>query len=266
MAIIKNGKTQGRIKHLVYRVVDGKEIVQPYTPNIQQTENTKRASVKFAKSSKMGSDIYKQLKEFASNFTTVKTYREIVSLLRGSIYLHDEQSKLEALEKSKLAVAGGNSGLIAETLEQPAWELIENTEFMPINKEAALTDFLKEAPVATFTESHCRLQIPDFQQDNFNTKYPKGTNYVEFFASVYHTHSDGTYPLGNFSSGRLAIGSGFPAQCAILPLEWFENVEPKGVVYICFGMSFYAEENSRMQINNSKFTPSVVLGLWYKAD
>src|SRR5690606_38507623 len=266
MAIIRNGKTQGRIKNLVYRVVDGVEIVQPYTRNIQQTEKTKRASVKFAKSSKMGSEVYKQLKEFASNFTTVKTFREIVSLLRGSIYLHDEQSKLELLEKSKLNFEEKKSEITVDTFENPGWSLIENTDLLPINKEAILSDFLNEKPIATFSELECKIQIPEFQYNTQGGKHPTDANYVEFFASVYHSNSNGTYSLCDFGSGRLAIGAGFPAQSVILPFEWFENIEREGVVSICFGMSFYAQEDSRMHINSSRFNPSVVLGLWYKED
>jgi len=264
MAVIKNGKTRGRIGKFVYRVVDGVEIVQPYTRNVQQTENTKRASAKFAKSSKMGSEVYQQIKTFASDFTNVKTYREIVSLFRGSIFLHDEQSKLEEINSTEQIIADDKPGSDAGTLDNSDWTFIEESDFLTINKEAALSDFLKDAPLARFSETECTIQIPEFKPNNQAGKHPKGSNYVEFFASVYHTHSDGTYPLCNFSSGRLVVTDVFPAQSVILPLEWQDNVEVKGVVIICFGVSFYAEKDSRMHVNNSRFNPSVILGLWYK--
>lgn len=267
MAIIKNGQTRGRIGKFVYRIIDGKEVVHAYNPTIKQTENTKKASAKFANSSKMGSRVYKQVKIFASDFTTAKNYREIVSLLRGSIFLHDKQSKNEELNKDKQ----DSPELKEETIETSAdadttseWNSIQDTDFLPINKDAILGDFLEGIPVANFSEDESTVQIPAFDFSKKGIKTPKEANYFEIFVSVYHSHSIMSYSLCDFNSGRVPIVSGLSEQDLTLPSDWMNPNEKEGIVYICFGLSFYASEDSRLPLTSSKLNPSAILGMWYK--
>jgi|GEM_PF-935582 len=256
MAVIKNGKIKGKIGKHVYRVIDGKEFVQASPTSGEQTEGTKRASAKFANSAKTGSQIYRQVKSFASDFTNHKFYRELVSLLRGSVYLQYKEPQKEQSE--------GTEAETVNTTESDDWLLIQKVNPLVINKETLLDAFLDKHPSTHFSENRCTVFLPSFNFDSKTDKHPKGANCIELFVSVYHTHPEMTYSLAEYTSGRLPIFEAFAEQSLILPLEWMDNIQKDGIVYVCFGLTFYANASSRNHLNSEKFNPSAILGMWYK--
>ena len=241
MAVIKNGKISGKIGRYVYRTLNGQNIIQTYSKNPNLSENSRQAWSKFTRAAKTGSKIYQQTKTFALDFARPQTYREIVSLLRASIY----------------------SDIDDEAEIQTDWALVPKTNPIAINKDAFLEDYLPRYPDASFSETAFKVSIPGYMV-RINRKPPKGANYVEFFLSVFHTHPDMTYELSKYESGRLSIVEGFQEQNLTLPLEWMENIDKNGIVYVCFGLSFFAQADSRAQINESRYNPSAMLGMWYK--
>ena len=125
MAVIKNGKIKGKIGKHVYRVIDGEEFVQAFPKSGEQTEGTKRASAKFANAAKTGSKIYRQVKSFASDFTNHKFYRELVSLLRGSVYLQYKEPQKAQTEGTEFETVN--------IIENDDWALIQKVNPLPIN-------------------------------------------------------------------------------------------------------------------------------------
>jgi len=255
MAVIKNGKIRGKIGKYVYRIVDGQEIVQAHPKSYEQTESTKKAAAKFGNSSKTGSKIYQQTKSFASDFTKVKFYREIVSLLRGSVYFQNKEL-LKKLEGTKPDLTGNPEAI--------KWNLVQGAHPLSINKEVSLDDFLDGYPIVNFSEDQCIVQVPAFQYINGADKHPKEANYIELFASAYHTHTEMTYSLCDYTSGRLPIFEGVSEQSLTLPMEWMDNIQKEGIVYVCFGLAFYANADSRNRLNSGRFNPSAILGMWFK--
>src|SRR5690606_1492012 len=241
MAVIKKGKIGGKIGDYVYRTLDGQDIIQTYTRHPKQSEHSKQACKKFTSASKTASKIYQQTKTFSLDFARVQTYREIVSLLRASLY----------------------SDVKNNHKRDDGWALVRRTDPLALNKEAYLEDYLPQPLEVSFSETACTVGIPGFQVRG-NRKAPKSANYVEFFLSAFHTHLDMTYELSKYESGRLSIMEGFQEQNVTLPLEWKENIDRNGIVYVCFGLSFFAQANSRTQINESRYNPSAMLGMWYK--
>jgi len=65
MAVIKKGKIHGKIGKYVYRVVNGKEIVQSYPQQIRIAGNTVVENKRFAESSRMNARLYRLIKDFA---------------------------------------------------------------------------------------------------------------------------------------------------------------------------------------------------------
>jgi len=241
MAIIKDGKIKGKIGNYIYRVVDGQEIVQAYAAKPKQSANTKLASAQFIRAAKTGSKVYRQAKSFALDFARPKVYRDIVSNLRGSAY----------------AEIGDKTDL------QSDWAIVPNSNPMPINKDALLEDYFKINPEVIFSETAFTVHIPKLM-DITKGRQPKGSNYLELFVSIYHTHRDMTYELSRHQSERIPIVEGFEEQNVTLPLEWMENIDKNGIVYVCFGLSFFEQANSRTQINESRYNPSAILGMWHK--
>jgi len=246
MAIIKNGKIRGKVGNAIYRVVGDKEIVQSAPKKYELTENSKIESNRFGKASKLASKIYRSVKDFALNCVKETFYRELVTLFRG----------LQSFDFYNLD--GG---------ENIPWTLIPKTEALAINKVVEVDAILGSYPTATFDNDRCTIQIPEFDMNKVKGKLPTGTGFIEFTASVLHHYSEiGVYSTCNYSSELLSIYDVIPEQEITLPVEWASDDLDEGLVVVCFGLRFYANLNSRRDLNTMTYNPSAILGIWYKKE
>jgi hypothetical protein len=245
MAIIKNGKIHGKLGNYVYRVVNGKEIIQSYPRFTKQRGGSILENESFGKISQQSSKIYRLVKDFALNGINTQLYNEMVRFFKRNFSSDHE--------------------IIHDPLFDN-WRDIPSFDRLVINSNIQPGSILLKNPIVTINEESCFVQFPKFELYRGLRKKLNSASHIAFgFRLIHYDFSSGMAQIVfELESERFSISKGFEEQYFTIPLSVNNVPIEKGLLIFAYGLRFFASSQSFGYINTKEFNPSVVSGIWYK--
>ena len=245
MAIIKNGKIHGKIGNYIYRVLDGVEIIQSYPRRTKQAGKPTMGNKRFGESSKTASKVYRIVKEFALNTIDGKFYGVLIALLRSNFY---------------------SDHSLAEDEKYDDWNLVPFDRFWSINKGPRLQQVLRLSPEANMSKNGCIVDLPKIEISSSFDKFIRRANYISYSIILIHYdfENDTAGIAFEYHSERMLMSRVPDAEELVITLDNLNPPAVKGLLMLCYGLRFFAMQNSYGYTNSKNFNPCGVLGVWYK--
>jgi len=247
MAVIKKDKIHGRIGNYIYRVVNGVEIIQAYPRSIKPSEGTKTENTLFGNSSQVSSKVYRLIKDFALNEVDENLYGNIMTFFKRNFF-----SKKTTIEPGDFQ----------------DWKPIAGTGAMLINRNLQAADVLPAKPSIQVQDGTCRLQLPTFSRDSCTRKLPADAAFISYGLTVVHYdfELESAMAIFDFDSERFLISQGFEAREIEVPMLRDGIAIDSGLLFVGFGLRFFASQQSFGYLNTKQFNPCTLLGVWYKSE
>lgn len=167
--IIKKNIISGSVGKLVFRNLDGKQIVQSHPEDIKQTKATKASGSEFRQCSTWA----KQLRIGLSPFLIDKTDSYMYRRLTGQLYT--------ALLSNTHLPKGGRTPLNAN---------MQDLEGFDFNSHSPFTDyFIPRITTVVGADRQLQLTVPELDPKN-QVLFPSGVHHAELVVVVYATSFD----------------------------------------------------------------------------
>lgn len=243
MAIIKNGKIHGKIGNYIYRVLNGVEIIQSYPRRIKVSDNTKAENLRFSLCARMTSQIYQIIKDFALNVVHKRLYNNLTSVFRINLF---------------------SSESISRSADYQDWKLIPGTDVISI---ATKHSYERVLPRISIADDRVDVSLNDFIMPAYTSRYQPTAEYIElrFLLVYYDFDSKLARPVYEYGWDRELIGASILTR--ELAIDFEDLVQPlsHGLLIPCFGIRFFAYQESSSYLNSAVFNPFWILGIWYKS-
>lgn len=170
--------TTGRVAHLVYRNLNGQQIVQLHPGKLKQTQATKASGSEFRQCSSWAKQLREGLQSFLVGLTDSYMYRRLTRQLYLAILANDSQPKGE---------------------RTPSTSDMKNLEGFEFNSHSPFSHyFMPKIEVSMDAERKITVTIPAlFPQADM--KFPEEADKAELIVLVYATHLDDIQnPFENF--------------------------------------------------------------------
>lgn len=265
MAIISKGKLRGKVGNVIYRVVDGKTVVQSYPRPPKDGYPLTEQNARFAAATKMGSRLYKQLKDFGCHVVEARLFGNLTRFLMT----HYE-------EMVPVGTASAGESDFGSAALPSGWRLIQGDRRLVMGRKALMTDFLTDVPKMRVSDGGFSLQIPGFPayrdrldrlQDAHGAVHPMVHRAAEvellFMLLHYDLEMGVVQIVDRWSSGRLPRGEAYDSRTLQRDLLGSDgDLLDSGVLLGCFGVRLFASSLSTTHMNNEKYNPAEILGVW----
>jgi len=245
MAVIKKGKIHGRIGKYVYRVVNGKEIIQSYPNQRTVSKNTKAMNKRFAEISRMNAKIYRLIKDFALTKIDSTFYYQLMAFIKANFYDAD---------------AIGMNGHFAD------WQLIPGSEKIPVNQQLKVEEVLSGVPAITIWDGLCIVHVPQYEFKRKRNYFMQEADYLEYSISLVHYDFDLKLAtaMHDYNSGRFPKTDDFPERVLEIPLTLPGRKIERGLIIACVAIRFFASKASYGYLNTKECNPVCMIGAVYK--
>lgn len=254
MAIITKGKIRGKIGRVIYRVVGNKEVIQSFPRRPRKRSPESEQNTRFRASTAAASHFYRQIKGFASNAVEAGLYNSMTRYFM----LHYAENPLGVDLKKN-----GN--------EDSNWLEMRGDDRPAVTKNGHLGDFLFSTPAMEVSLGEYSVTIPGFPAYKERQGYPHPYFHdseaveLDFMLLHYDPLHENLQIIDYWNSGRLLRSNEMQAQVLrnALISENGDAIE-SGILLGCFGIRFFINENSGIYLNNDKYNPVEILGVWTK--
>lgn len=233
----KKGILSGLVGNLVFRNLDGKQIVQSRPDGVRQTANTKASSGEFRQCSTWAKQLRMGLRSFLSEETDSYMYRRFT----GAFY--------QALLQNKNFLKGTRTPFNCDLSALHGFEFNIHSPFK--------NHFLPPIAVQLNSDGNLRVSIPEFEPKNemyFNRKHFN----AELMLYVYTTTFTYNQPVID-ATFSLSIANNYSSVAAT---DWMSPVLPSGRFVLVVAKLFYYSNNpftGKKYCNSKEMSPAMVV-------
>jgi len=245
MAVIKKGKIHGKIGKYIYRVINGKEIIQSFPHQRKVSENTKATNRIFADISKMNGKIYRLIKDFALTKVDSKFYYELMAFVKANFY---------------------DSDAIGINAYSADWQAIPGSQKIRVNHYLKVEEVLSGVPAMDIRDGLCIVHVPQYEFKRKRNYFMQEADYLEYSISLVHYDFDLKLAtaMHDYNSGRFPKTDDFPGRILEIPLTLSGRKIERGLIIACVAIRFFASKASYGYLNTKECNPVCMIGAVYK--